>query len=134
MTVAVVDNDEEVRTSVVQLLEQAGAEVFFARSAAEALSLLEENRPDVLLSDLAMPEQDGFDLIRLIRALPPERGGTVPAAAVTGYSTEEDRARSLAAGFQEHLSKPVDADALIEMVQRLARSSQGESSMVESVK
>jgi CheY-like chemotaxis protein len=130
VTVAVVDNDEEVRTSVVLLLEQAGAEVFFARSAAEALSLLEKNRPDVLLSDLAMPEMDGLELIRVIRALPRERGGSIPAAAVTGYSTEEDRARSLAAGFQEHLSKPVDVEALISTVQRLARSSQSEPSIV----
>jgi predicted PurR-regulated permease PerM/ActR/RegA family two-component response regulator len=129
VTVAVVDNDEEVRTSVVSLLEQAGAEVFFARSGLEALALLEASRPDVILSDLAMPEMDGLDLIRLIRALPPERGGTIPAAAVTGYSTDEDRARSLAAGFQEHLSKPVDAEALISTVQRLARSLDSEPSI-----
>jgi predicted PurR-regulated permease PerM/ActR/RegA family two-component response regulator len=122
-SVLLVDDDEEVRTALVELLKDAGARVFFARSAAEALSLLEQNRPDVLLSDLAMPEQDGFDLIRLIRALPPERGGAIAAGALSGYSTDEDRARSLAAGFQQHLSKPVDPIELIAAVRNLAAAS-----------
>jgi predicted PurR-regulated permease PerM/FixJ family two-component response regulator len=119
--VAVVDNDEDVRTSLVELLRDAGATVFFAPTAAEALTLLEAKSPDVLLSDLAMPDQDGYDLIRTIRALPPERGGAIPAAAVSGYATEEDRARSLAAGFQQHLSKPVDPLELVAAVRTLAR-------------
>ena len=122
ISVALVDDDEEVRTSLAELLEQAGAQVFFARTASDALVLLEEKRPDVLLSDLAMPGQDGFDLIRLVRALPPERGGSIAAAALSGYAAEEDRARSLAAGFQRHISKPVDALELITIVQILAAS------------
>ncbi len=120
ISVAVIDDDEQARTSVAELLGQAGATVFFARTAADALALLQDKLPDVLLSDLAMPGQDGYDLIRLVRALPPERGGAVAAAALSGYATEEDRARSFAAGFQKHLSKPVDAGELIRTVQNLA--------------
>jgi predicted PurR-regulated permease PerM/ActR/RegA family two-component response regulator len=120
ISVAVVDDDEQARTSLAELLGQAGATVFFARTATDALALLQDKLPDVLLSDLAMPGQDGYDLIRQVRALPPERGGTVAAAALSGYATEEDRARSHAAGFQKHLSKPVDAAELISTVANLA--------------
>jgi predicted PurR-regulated permease PerM/CheY-like chemotaxis protein len=121
ITVTVVDNDDDTRIALVDLLEHSGALVFPAASAAEALIAIEEKRPHVLISDLAMPEQDGFDLIRAVRLLPAERGGSIGAAALSGYSTEEDRSRSLAAGFQEHLPKPVDPSALIATVRRLAQ-------------
>jgi CheY-like chemotaxis protein len=117
----VVDNDEDARSSLVDLLEQAGATVFPAGSAALALAMLERTRPDVLISDLLMPDQDGYDLIRSIRDLPPEQGGAIRAAALSGYATEEDRARTLAAGFQEHLCKPVEPGQLIATVIALAR-------------
>jgi predicted PurR-regulated permease PerM/CheY-like chemotaxis protein len=119
--VMVVDNDLDVRRAVVELLESHGASVVSAASALEALELLEQNRPDVVLSDLAMPEQDGFDLIRAIRALPADRGGNIGAAALSGYSTEEDRTRTIAAGFQEHLPKPVDPERLVLTVRSLAK-------------
>ena len=83
--------------------------------------MLEKKRPDVLISDLLMPEQDGYDLIRSVRALPAERGGEIRAAALSGYATDEDRQRTLAAGFQEHLSKPVDPVVLVSIVRSLAR-------------
>ncbi|HEY0710421.1 MAG TPA: AI-2E family transporter, partial [Polyangia bacterium] len=118
--IAVVDNDEDTRWALVDLLEHSGAQVFPAASAAEALIAIESHHPQVLISDLAMPDQDGFDLIRAVRTLPPERGGTIGAAALSGYSTEEDRSRSLAAGFQEHLPKPIDPSTLIATVRRLA--------------
>jgi predicted PurR-regulated permease PerM/ActR/RegA family two-component response regulator len=122
ISVAVVDNDADARSALADLLEQAGATVLPAGSAAEALALLEHNRPDVLISDLLMPDQDGYDLIRSIRALPPEMGGAIRAAALSGYATEEDRARTLAAGFQHHLCKPVDPVELIAVVSNLAKA------------
>ncbi|HEY0712267.1 MAG TPA: response regulator, partial [Polyangia bacterium] len=121
ISVAVVDNDDDTRWALVDLLEHSGAQVFPAASAAEALTAIEAKHPDVLISDLAMPEQDGFDLIRAVRTLPAERGGAIGAAALSGYSTQEDRSRSLAAGFQEHLPKPVDPITLIATVRRLAQ-------------
>jgi predicted PurR-regulated permease PerM/ActR/RegA family two-component response regulator len=121
ISVAVVDNDADARAALVDLLEQAGATVFPAGSAAEALTLLGQHRPDVLISDLLMPEQDGYDLIRSVRALLPEQGGEIRAAALSGYATDEDRARTLAAGFQEHLCKPVDPADLIATVINLAK-------------
>ncbi len=121
ISVAIVDNDEDARTALVDALEISGATVYSASSAAEALSLVEANHPDVLLSDLAMPDQDGFDLIRSLRALPPGAGGDIRAAALSGYASEEDRSRTLAAGFQQHLSKPVDPVLLIATVRELAR-------------
>jgi CheY-like chemotaxis protein len=119
--VAVVDNDEDARGALIDLLEQAGATVFPAGSAVEALVVLQRTRPDVLISDLLMPEQDGYDLIRSVRDLPAEEGGEIRAAALSGYATEEDRARTLAAGFQEHLCKPVEPAQLIATVINLAR-------------
>jgi predicted PurR-regulated permease PerM/CheY-like chemotaxis protein len=119
--VAVVDNDQDARAALVDLLTGCGATVFDAGSAREALTALERDRPDVLLSDLAMPDQDGFDLIRCIRALPPEGGGSIRAVALSGYASKEDRDRTINAGFQAHLSKPVDPVELIATVLELAR-------------
>jgi predicted PurR-regulated permease PerM/CheY-like chemotaxis protein len=119
--VAVVDNDEDARGALVELLVGCGAIVFGASSAREALANLARDRPDVLLSDLAMPGQDGFDLIRSIRALPPEGGGAIQAVALSGYSSAEDRDRTINAGFQAHLPKPVDPVDLIATVLDLAR-------------
>ena len=75
---------------------------------------------DVLVTDIAMPDEDGYALIRAVRALPPEAGGSVPAVAVTAYARDEDRARSLAAGFQAHLAKPVESHELIGALARWA--------------
>jgi CheY-like chemotaxis protein len=85
-----------------------------------ALEALGRARPNVVLSDIQMPGEDGYALIRKVRALPPERGGQTPAAALTGSTTEEERARVLEAGFQYHVAKPVDARALVEIVTTLA--------------
>jgi CheY-like chemotaxis protein len=86
----------------------------------EALEALERERPHVLISDVEMPGEDGFALIRKLRALPPERGGEIPAVALTGLQSAEDRARILRAGFQYHVSKPVDARRLTAVVTILA--------------
>jgi CheY-like chemotaxis protein len=82
-----------------------------------------QNHPHVILSDLGMPRNDGFDLIRKVRALAPEAGGRIPVVAVTGYANPDDRQRALAAGFHSHLPKPIDPLAVAVAVARAARES-----------
>jgi two-component system CheB/CheR fusion protein len=120
--VLVVEDDEGTRESILAALAQSGAVVRGARSAAEALEILTEFEPDVLLSDIAMANEDGLSLIAKVRALPPERGGRVPAAALTALAALDDRDRILAAGFQAHIAKPVDLEELLRSVARLASS------------
>ncbi|HEY9879290.1 MAG TPA: ATP-binding protein [Leptolyngbyaceae cyanobacterium] len=122
--VLVVDDEPDAREFLTVLLRQYGAEVLTVASAAEVLSALESSQPDVLVSDVGMPEVDGYTLIRQIRALPPEKGGQIPAIALTAYAREEDQQQALASGFQQHLSKPVDLDQLISSVWKLSKSHQ----------
>jgi len=119
--VLVVNDMRPVRQVVTDILECAGATVTAVDSAEDALDILQRERPNVLLSDLSMPEgQDGYWLIGQVRALPPERGGTTPAAALTGYTGPEHRASVLRAGFQYHVAKPVGMQELIGVVAILA--------------
>jgi CheY-like chemotaxis protein len=118
--VLVVDDARNVREVVTDILTQDGAKVTAVGSAEEALAALQRERPDVLLSDLAMPGKGGYWLIGQVRALPPERGGVTPAAALTAYTGPEHRASVLRAGFQLHVEKPVGLDALIGVVAMLA--------------
>jgi len=118
--VLVVDDVDEIREVLVEILERHGAMVLTAGTAEEALELLQEWRPDVLVSDLGIRGKDGYWLIAQVRALPVERGGETPAAALTTLSGPEDRARVLRAGFQYHLSKPVDLRILAGVVAILA--------------
>jgi CheY-like chemotaxis protein len=120
--VLVVDNDHDARGLVGYVLERCGARVLTASSGTEALALLPEVLPDVLLADIEMPDLDGYTLIRRIRALPAARGGAVPAAALTAYASAEDRAEAVRAGFQQHLVKPIQPDELVRMVAALARA------------
>jgi signal transduction histidine kinase/CheY-like chemotaxis protein len=120
----IVDDDRDALDLVTEALRSRGADVTAAGSAAECLAALDREVPDVILSDIAMPEQDGFDLIRLVRERTVERGGRVPAVALTAYARAEDRDRSLASGFQVHLSKPVNLDELLSTVADLAGSGQ----------
>ena len=106
------------------VLDDSGADVVTASSATEALEALDRFPPNVLVSDLAMPEQNGYELIAEVRSRPPERGGNVPAVALSAYTRAEDSASAKAAGFQLHLSKPVDPEALIAVVADLAGKSQ----------
>ncbi|HSO36287.1 MAG TPA: response regulator, partial [Labilithrix sp.] len=96
------------------ILAQRAAEVFAASSASEAFALLKRERPHLLISDIAMPEEDGYTLIRRVRALPAEEGGRTPSIAVTAYAGRADRVRALEAGFDAHYAKPIDIDALID--------------------
>jgi CheY-like chemotaxis protein len=119
--VLVVDDAPDVRAVVAEILTQGGAKVTAAGSAEEALTALQRDRPDVLLSDLGMPEKDGYWLIGQVRALPPGCGGVTPAGALTGFRGPEHRENVLRAGFQLHVEKPFGLDELIEAVAILAR-------------
>ena len=115
--VLVVDDEADARVLVEHLLRSAGAEVRSVESAADALEALQEFRADVLLSDVAMPGANGYELIRCVRALPAEAGGRIPAIALTAFARAEDRQRAIAAGFDAHLVKPVDQGELIDAIQ-----------------
>ncbi|MCA1641397.1 MAG: response regulator [Acidobacteria bacterium] len=119
--VLVVDDDDDARQMIGAVLTQFGAEVRGSGTAGEALETLSRWKPDVMLSDIGMPHEDGYDLIRRVRALASEQGGRTPAAALTAYAREEDRERTLAAGFQLHVAKPVGSAELIDAVASLAR-------------
>ena len=118
--VLVVDDDPDSREVVREVLEQAGATVSLAASTREALASIAEEPPDVLLSDLGMPEEDGYQLLRSVRALAKDAGGGVPAAALTAYTQAEDRRAAQDAGFQSYLAKPIDPAELTAAVARLA--------------
>jgi PAS domain S-box-containing protein len=123
LRVLVVDDEEDARRLVGAILQDCGCEVTLASSVEEALARIAELKPDVLLSDIGMPEEDGYDLIEKVRALPPERGGDVPAAALTAYARPEDRRRMLNAGYSIHLAKPIEPAELVAVVTTLTRFS-----------
>jgi signal transduction histidine kinase/CheY-like chemotaxis protein len=118
--VLVVEDDDDARALLAKVLEGQGAVVRAVGAAREALDVLEKERVDVLLSDIEMPGTDGYQLIRELRLRPSQQGGSVPAAALTAYARTEDRLRALRAGFQLHLSKPVQPAELITVVASLA--------------
>jgi CheY-like chemotaxis protein len=117
--VLIVDDEADIRDLVAFILEQSGAEVTVATSASEALAALNQSLPDVLLCDIGMPEVDGYMLIRQVRALLPERGGLIPAIALTAYAGESNQKQALAAGFQLHISKPVEPEELVRAIAQL---------------
>ncbi len=117
--VLIVDDDPDAREVVAAILRHYGATVVVATSVSTALVALKREKIDVLIADLGMPIEDGYDLIRHVRSSPSEKIARLPAAALTAYTTEEDRDRVLAAGFQFHLAKPVDPAVLVATVERL---------------
>jgi len=117
--VLVVDDDLDTLEMLKVILQNRGAEGDAASSAGDALEALEHSLPDAIVSDLAMPEQDGYELIELIRQRGPERGGNIPAVALTAYARVEDRVRALTAGFQIYVPKPVDSNELAAVVANL---------------
>jgi CheY-like chemotaxis protein len=116
MKVLLVDDSEDTREAMELALQLEGAFVTCADSAAAALAILEKETPHVVLADISMPHQDGFYLVRQIR----ERDDSLPVIALTGHAGSEMRSRTQQAGFQAHLSKPVQLDRLIEMIRQLA--------------
>lgn len=126
--VLVVEDEPDTRDVLRTVLEQCGSQVVTADSASEALRVLGEWKPDVLVSDIGMPAEDGYALISKVRAMEAERGGTppgdaIPAIALTAYAKEEDRQRALSAGFQMHVTKPVEPAELASVVAGLAARS-----------
>jgi CheY-like chemotaxis protein/anti-sigma regulatory factor (Ser/Thr protein kinase) len=119
--VLVVDDDPDTLELVAILLSQYGATVTTATTAAEALTALASFQPDVLISDIGMPDVDGYALIRQIRARPAGPGGQLPAIALTAYAREDDQQRALASGYQQHVAKPLDPEQLARAVMALAR-------------
>lgn len=120
--VLVVDDEADARALVKRVLEDRGAEVRVAASAEEGMRLFQESAPNVLVSDIGMPVDDGYSFIRRLRALPAEEGGQTPAVALTAYARTEDRLKALQAGFSMHVAKPVDAAELLTVVASLARA------------
>ena len=117
--ILLVDDEADAREMLSELLRRAGAEVSAAASAREAFDQIAQSVPDILVSDIGMPQQDGYALIEELRRMPADRGGTIPAIALTAYAREDDRRRALNAGFQAHLTKPVEAQQLLADIARL---------------
>jgi CheY-like chemotaxis protein len=111
------EDDPDTRDMLCQYLQRQGARILCASGAAQMLAAVDSFQPDIVLSDLAMPGLDGFELVRRLRG----RTAQVPAVAVTAHTSPQDRQRTRAAGFQEHLGKPIDLDNLVVVIQRLTR-------------
>jgi CheY-like chemotaxis protein len=120
VTVLFVDDEPDARELVQRVLSDRGARVITAESAEAGRQVMSSDRPDVLVADIGMPGEDGYSLIRTIRAQPADRGGMIPAAAVTALARPEDRRRALLAGFHTHVAKPVDVVELVAVVASLA--------------
>ena len=116
----VVDDEPDARELLTIVLAESGAEVRSSASAREALEILDQWKPDMLVSDVGMPAEDGYELIRKVRARGPERGGLIPAIALTGYAGTEDAARAREAGYQTHMPKPVAPSEVVAVVASLA--------------
>jgi len=121
--VLVVDDEDDARVLLQTTLQQYGAEVSTASSVEEAFVAFEETQPDVVLSDIGMPHEDGYSLIRRLRARPAAAGGAVPAVAVTAYASAVDRAATQAAGYQAHVAKPFEPAEIARLVARLGAAS-----------
>ncbi len=119
LRVLIVDDEADARHLLTMILGQYGAQVMAASSASDALLALQEYRPHILVSDIGMPQEDGYTLIRQVRALPTDQGGRIPAVALTAYARAEDRTQALLAGFQLHVPKPVNPGELAAVVANL---------------
>jgi CheY-like chemotaxis protein len=120
LRVLLVDDEADSRDLLNLVLDSCGAEVVLASSAVEALETIKSERFDVFISDIGLPDEDGFSLIKKIRELPNEEGGDVPAIALTAYARAEDRVKALRSGFQMHVAKPVEPVELVAIVANLA--------------
>jgi PAS domain S-box-containing protein len=122
LRILIVDDEADIRALLIYMLEICGAAVMAAASADEAISALTASATpmDILISDIGMPDQDGYALLRRVRALKPENGGKIPAIALTAYARIQDRRAALLAGFQSHVAKPVEPAELIAVIANLA--------------
>jgi CheY-like chemotaxis protein len=121
LNVLIVDDDSDTLTLMQTALERREANVTAVSSAGEAIQAITLKRPDVLVSDIAMPDEDGYGLIKKVRSLENGASENIPAVAITAYAKEEDRERALLAGFQIYLAKPVELTELISVVARAAK-------------
>lgn len=124
LRVLVVDDDRDSRVLLKRFIEAHGACVHAFELTSDALQDIQAWHPDLILSDISMPIEDGYSFMRRVRALPPETGGRTPAIAVTAYTKEQDKAKALAAGFQAHLGKPFDSKQFIRLVASLVGQTQ----------
>jgi CheY-like chemotaxis protein/two-component sensor histidine kinase len=113
LKVLIVDDEPDARELIKSVLTDACAEAFTASSADEGLELVKSLRPDVIVSDIGMPERDGYQFIRDVRSLRPDQGGRTPAIALTAFARSEDRTRAMLAGYQVHVAKPIDPQELV---------------------
>jgi CheY-like chemotaxis protein len=116
LRILVVDDELDSRELITAILTRCGSEVKCTQSAAEALRALRDWKPDLLLSDIGMPQEDGYNLIRKVRKMRSKWAREIPAVALTAYATVEDRARALDAGFQIHVAKPIEPEALVRSI------------------
>lgn len=121
ISVLLVEDDADSREMLQVMFAQQNIKINAVDSAAKALEAIEQYKPDVLISDVGLPGEDGYELIRKVRQLSPEQGGNTPAIALTGYTSLQDRQNALEVGFQEHLAKPVDIDELLHLVNVLVK-------------
>ena len=121
--VMVVDDDQDALELVKRVLENCNATVTICESGADCITTLSTLRPSVLITDIGMPQMDGYSLIKAVRALPPEAGGATPALALTAHARSEDRRRAMLSGFDIHVARPVEPSELLAVVARLARRS-----------
>ena len=119
-----VDDEPDTRELLTVLLTHYGAEAMTVTSAAEVLTALESFQPDILISDIGMPEVDGYTLLQKVRSLPPEKGGQIPAIALSAYAGETDQQRALSVGFQQHITKPIEPNQLTQALVALTKSAQ----------
>ena len=116
MSILLVEDDKDSREMLEMVLSVYGVNVESAETAGEAIEKLRTLQPDVLVSDIGLPGEDGYDLIRKVRALPPSEGGETPAIALTGYVSVQDRKLALDSGYQDHIPKPVNPNVLLELL------------------
>jgi len=128
LRILVVEDDPDSREFLVIVLQQYGAKVLAADSTNRALEVMDQWKPDVIVSDIGMPGEDGYEFMRRIRRLPAERGGHTPAVALTAFTWREDRLKALASGYQTQISKPLEPSTLVAALASLAgRTPKGKS-------
>lgn len=126
LNILIVDDEADARELIATVLSECSAMTTSVASASEALMRIQQDLPDVIISDIGMPNIDGYDLIRLVRKLDPEHGGRVPAVAVTAYARIADRDQAIAAGFQAHIPKPIESSILVNIIAHLVRENQND--------
>ena len=126
LRVLVVDDEPDARDLLSTILKRYGSDVRCSESAADAIEAFSEWEPDILVSDIGMPDEDGYTLIKKVRQLDSNRAQKIPAVALTAYATDEDRMRALDAGFQTHVAKPIEPEIFVTSIASVLKSLTGE--------